>query len=57
MKTEYIELIKLVENKKNELIKILNKRILFKKKIYNTINKYDALLFELYSKYIKDIDD
>lgn len=51
MKKDYKELIKLVEERKKELNKQLNKTIFFKKRIYNVINKYDALLLKLYSKY------
>jgi len=52
MKKDYIELIRLVESKRNNLTKKLNKKILFKKRIYKIINKYDVLLLELYSKYV-----
>ena len=57
MINDYKELIKLIEIKKSELIKKLDKTIFFKKRIYKTINNYDALLLELYSKYINNIED
>ena len=47
---EYIELIKIVEAKRNFLKKKYNESIFFKRKYLIYINKYDALLYDLYSK-------
>lgn len=52
-KEDYRKLIEIVEEKKNELI---NKKTFFSKKlIFYYLNKYDALLLELYAKYEKNM--
>ena len=50
---EYKYLIQLVENKRNALYKQYKKSLIFKKIYINYLNKYDALLLDLYIKYEK----
>ena len=47
----YKDLIKIVEQKRNQLYIEYKKTIFFKKKIKEYINKYDSLLIDLYTKY------
>lgn len=50
-KKEYFYLIKLVEERRKELISKLDRPFCSKKLIYFYLNKYDNLLFDLYTKY------
>ena len=50
---DYGELIKIVENKRNEMRRKYMKSIIFKKKYLEYLNKYDNLLIDLYTKYEK----
>lgn len=48
---EYFYLIKLVEERRKELISKLDNPFCSKKFIYFYLNKYDNLLLKLYTKY------
>ena len=48
---DYKELIKMVEEKRNETYIEYEKSIFNRKQLMDYINKYDSLLLELYTKY------